>query len=173
MKRQETRQIAFRALLVALSLVLLHIAVLLPSGRLGMTAIAGLVPVAAVVSYGLPSGVQCYICTAIMAFILIPDKGLTTLYCLFLGLYPIVKGGVERLRRLPLEIFLKLLFFNGILTLLLFFMKQILYAAVPLESTPQWLVYLGGNGIFLVYDFGISQVIAVCGKRILPLLRKR
>ena len=37
---------------------------------------------------------------------------------LFFGLYPLVKYSIERIRRLPLELVLKLAFFNGMLSVL-------------------------------------------------------
>ena len=103
-------RVALTAVLAAVSLILLYLSTLLPTGRMGIVALAGLTPAAAVVSSGVGAGVLCYAGTGILALILLPDKGGALLYLLFFGLYPIVKYAVERLRRLPLELFLKLVF---------------------------------------------------------------
>lgn len=113
-------RVALTAVLAAVSLILLYLSTLLPTGRMGIVALAGLTPAAAVVSSGVGAGVLCYAGTGILALILLPDKGGALLYLLFFGLYPIVKYAVERLRRLPLELFLKLVFFNGVLTVFWF-----------------------------------------------------
>ena len=55
-----SRRTALVAMLGALSLVILYLAALSPTGRLGIVALAGLVPGAAVVSAGLGGGLLCY-----------------------------------------------------------------------------------------------------------------
>ena len=164
--------LAFSAMLTALSLALLTVATLAPSGRVGLTAAAGLFPAAAVVSYGLPAGVLCYGGTAILALLLLTDKGLAVLYLLFFGLYPLVKGGVERMRRLPLELLFKLLFFNGVFSLFLFGFSALLLSLMPWEGLPVGGLYLAGNVVFLIYDFGFSKLICFYRERVDRVLRK-
>lgn len=166
------RKVALSAVLTAISLVTLYFAALIPSGRLGMTAAAGLFPAAAVVSCGLTAGFLCYGGTAILAFLLLTDKGLALLYLVFFGLYPMVKGLIERLRRLPLEFLLKLLFFNAVFTLVLLAASGLLFSMIPWEDLPLGLLYLAGNVVFLLYDFGFSKVIGFYTQRVDRVLRK-
>lgn len=166
------RTVALSAVLAALSLVLLYMAALMPSGRMGLTAAAGLFPAAAVVSCGLPAGFLCYGGTAILALLLLSDKGLAILYLLFFGLYPLVKGIIERMRRLVLELSLKLLFFNGVLTLVLWAFSALLFSMMPWEGLPLWGVYLAGNAVFLLYDFGFSKMICFYQQHVDRVLRK-
>ena len=165
-------RVALTAVLAAVSLILLYLSTLLPTGRMGIVALAGLTPAAAVVSSGVGAGVLCYAGTGILALILLPDKGGALLYLLFFGLYPIVKYAVERLRRLPLELLLKLVFFNGVLTVFWLGLRAVLLSALPAAGQALWLVYAGGNVVFLLYDFGFSQVISFYGRRIDRVLRK-
>ena len=165
-------RVALTAVLAAVSLILLYLSTLLPTGRMGIVALAGLTPAAAVVSSGVGAGVLCYAGTGILALILLPDKGGALLYLLFFGLYPIVKYAVERLRRLPLELFLKLVIFNGVLTVFCFVLRAVLLSAMPAAGQALWLVYAGGNVVFLLYDFGFSQVISFYVRRIDRVLRK-
>ncbi len=165
-------RVALTAVLAALSLILLYLSVLSPTGRMGLVALAGLIPAAAVVSSGVGAGVLCYAGTGILALILLPDKGNALLYLLFFGVYPIVKYAVERLRRLPLELLLKLAFFNGMLTVFWFGLRAVLLSALPEAGQALWLVYAGGNVVFLLYDFGFSQVISFYSRRIDRVLQK-
>lgn len=166
------KMLALSAMLTALSLALLYMAALVPSGRMGLTAAAGLFPAAAVVSYGLPAGFLCYGGTAILALLLLTDKGLAMLYVFFFGLYPLVKGIVERMRRLPLELLLKLLFFNGVFSLALFGFSALFFSLVPWEGLPVGGLYLAGNAVFLLYDFGFSKLICFYRERVDRVLRK-
>lgn len=173
MKRsQNTRGIALAALLAALSLVVLYLSVLSPSGRMGLVAVAGLLPAAAVISGGPSAGAMCYTATSILSLILLPDKGNALLYLLFFGLYPLVKYAVERLRRLTLELVLKLLFFNAVLTLFWFGFRWAFVAALPAVQTVPWVLYPAGNVIFLVYDFGFTKLISFYTLRVDRILRK-
>ena len=166
------RTVALSAVLTAVSLVFLYIATLAPSGRMGLTAVAGLFPAAAVVSCGLPAGFLCYGGTAILSFLLLTDKGLALLYLVFFGLYPMVKGLIERLRRLPLELVLKLAFFNAVLSLVLIGFSSLLFSLVPWEDLPLGLLYAAGNVVFLIYDLGFSKVIGFYAHRVDRVLRK-
>lgn len=157
---------ALGGVLAALSLVLLYISTLLPSGRIGMVAVAGLVPAAGVISGGLAAGFLCYGAAGLLGLLLLPDKGCALLYVIFFGLYPMIKSIIERLRKLPLELLLKLAFFNAVLAILLFgfsafllpFLPELLHSPLP--------IFLAGNAAFLLYDYGFSKLIAYYAARI-------
>ncbi len=166
------RLVALTAVLAALSLVFLYVSCMVPTGRMGVVAVAGLLPAAAVVSAGPAAGALCYAGTGLLALILLPDKGNALLYLLFFGVYPLVKYAVERLRRLPLELVLKLAFFNAAFSLFWFALRAVFLAALPVGDWATWLLYLGGNAVFLVYDFGFTKLIGFYIARIDKPLRK-
>lgn len=173
MKQQTVAgRVALAALLAALSLGILYSACVAPAGRLGLVAVAGLMPAAAVISAGPRAGGLCYGGTGLLALFLLPDKGNALLYLLLFGLYPLVKYGIERLRRLVLELVLKLVFFNGVLTLLWCALRPVLLSAVPVPEGMAWLLYLGGSIVFLCYDFGFTKLIGFYVQRVDRPLRK-
>lgn len=157
---------ALGGVLAALSLVLLYISTLLPSGRIGMVAVAGLVPAAGVISGGLAAGFLCYGAAGLLGLLLLPDKGCALLYAIFFGLYPMVKSLIERLRRLPLELLLKLAFFNVVLAILLFGFSAVLLPFLPELLNSPLPIFLAGNVAFLLYDFGFSKLITYYAARI-------
>ncbi len=163
---------ALGGVLAALSLLLLYGAALLPSGRIGMVAVAGLVPAAGGGSGGLAAGFLCYGAAGLLGLLLLPDKGCALLYVIFFGLYPMVKSAVERLRRLPLELLLKLAFFNGALTVALFGFSTLLFPLLPEFLHSPLPVFLAGNVGFLIYDYGFSKLITFYAARIRGAARK-
>lgn len=171
-KKQNASRVALVAVLTALSLVILYLSALAPMGRMGLVAVAGLLPAAAVVSCGMGAGALCYAGTGILALILLPDKTNALFYLLLFGLYPLVKSAVERVRKLPLELALKLIFFNVVLTVFWFGLKNVLFSALPVGEYAAVLVYLAGNVAFLIYDFGFTKLIAFYLARIDRVLRK-
>lgn len=164
-----SRSVAVAGVLAAGSLAVLWLACVAPSGRLGLTAVAGLFPVAGVLAAGRVAGYLCWAAGGILGLILLPDKGVALMYLAFLGLYPVVKSRIESLRRLGVEWVLKLAFFNVMLTLFWYVFRSLF-----LPQPPQWLgdnsllLYGAGNLVFVAYDVGLSRLIALFQARIGP-----
>ena len=159
-------KVAYPAVLGALSLVLVYIGSIAPTGDWGIIAVAGLLPSAAVISVGLQAGFLCWACVSILAFLLIPDKFCVLMFAVLFGLYPMVKSLIERLRRRPLEYVLKLVFFNLAFTVLYVVMKNAVLASLPEVFSVVWVLYLAGNVVFLLDDFGFSKLIGAYIARI-------
>lgn len=148
------------------SLAFLYFASVLPSGRVGFCAAAGLFPLGAIILCGKNAGILCWIVSSMLAFFFIPDKTIVFLYFIFLGIYPIVKAAIEAKKSIPLEIFLKILYYMVSFLFLRFFSKIFFPAAyVQWHSIKQWLLFLFGCLVFLVYDLGLTQFILMLKKR--------
>ena len=166
-------RVALGGVLAALSLLLLYLGSMMPLGRLGMVAVAGLVPAAGVVSGGLAAGFLCYGAAGLLGLLLLPDKGCALLYLLFFGLYPMVKSLIERLRALPLELLLKLAFFNLMLAVLWFGFSAFLFPMLPEFLRRALPVFVVGNAAFLLYDYGFGKLITYYASRVGPAARRR
>lgn len=164
-----SRRTALGGVLAAGSLVFLFAACVTPSGRLGLTAVAGLFPVVGVLAAGRAAGYLCWAAAGLLGLILLPDKGIALLYLAFLGLYPVVKSRLESMRRRAVEWGCKLAFFNAVLTLFWFMLRGLF-----LPDPPAWLgdnsllLYLAGNVVFAAYDIGLSRLIALFQARLGP-----
>lgn len=163
---RQAMKVAYPAILGALSLILVYIGSVAPSGNWGIVAVAGLFPAAAVISVSLKAGALCWAGVSILAFILIPGKFCALMYAVLFGLYPIAKALIERIRRKPLEYLLKLVFFNITFTVLYLAMKAAVLDSLPAALSVVWVLYLVGNVVFLVYDFGFSKLISLYIARI-------
>ena len=158
----KSSSIALGGILAAVSLLLLWLAGLAPSGRVGLTAVAGLAPVVGVLASGHAAGYLCWAGAGLLGLILVPDKGIPVLFLLFFGIYPVVKGRIESMRRLAAEWPLKLAFFNAALSVLWFLLRGLV-----LPNPPSWLgdssliLYIAGNAAFVMYDIGLSKIIAM------------
>lgn len=158
-RRSRSAGVAYPAILGALSLLLLYGASVAPTGSWGLAAVAGLFPAAAVISVGMKAGVLCWAGVSILAFLILPGKLCALLYAALFGLYPIVKALIERLRRRGPEYLLKLAFFNAAFTLIFVVMRAAVLDSLPQALSRVWLLYLVGNVVFLLYDFGFSKLI--------------
>lgn len=168
-KRDKVRRpyTALGGVMAAGSLVLLWLACVAPSGRIGLTAAAGLFPLAAVLYGGRAAGWLCWAAASLLGLILLPDKGVALLFLAFLGPYPVVKGWLETLERREVEWGLKLCWFNLTLTFFWFVLQQLF-----LPQAPDWLkdsallLYVLGSFVFVAYDIGLSRLITLLRTRL-------
>ena len=163
MRRKNTAvTVAYPAILGALSLLLVYIGSIAPTGNWGIVAAAGLLPGLAVISVGMKAGLLCWAGVSILAFLLVPDKFCVLLFGALFGLYPMMKSLIERLRKKPLEYVLKLAFFNAAFTAVYLVMSAAVAASLPqVLGSSVWVLYLAANVVFLLYDYGFSKLIAL------------
>lgn len=168
MKRKNAAiKVAYPAILSALALILVYLASIAPTGRLGIVAAAGLLPAAAVISSDLKAGFLCWAGVSVLAFLLVPEKFCVLLFTVLFGLYPMVKSLAESLGCKWKGYLLKLAFFNAALTVIYRVMEGALLAALPeMLGKAWWMVYLMGNAVFLIYDYGFSRLIGLYMARI-------
>jgi hypothetical protein len=172
-ERMKSFSIALPAVFSAFSLVMLYIACVVPSGLWGLVAVAGLGPLAVVASIGVREGLLCWAGSSILAFLLLPDKFCAMLFVLLFGVYPIVKSVAEKTRSVWKSVLIKLGFFNLSVSVLFLTMGALMTAALPdIAEGKLWLIYLGGNIIFLVYDLGLNRLISFYLVRIDRIVRR-
>ncbi len=167
-RKSSAAKVAYPAILAALALVLVYLGSIVPRGNIGIVAAAGVLMAGAVISVSIQAGFLCWGAVSILAFLLVPDKLCALMFAVLFGLYPMVKSIVEA-RRWPkaLEIAVKLIFFNAALTVLWLVMGAALLASLPeFMAKGWWIVYLIGNIVFLLYDFGFSGLIALYAARV-------
>ena len=98
--------------------------------------------------------------TAVLTFFLL-------LFAALFGLYPMVKSAAEKPRKRVLGYAVKLAFFNAAFTILYLTMAGALLASLPPAlGGALWVLYPAANVVFLLYDYGFSQLIAAYLRRV-------
>ncbi len=156
---KKTRKLTFAALLTALTVALLYIASVLPTSRIGVTAISGLLIAAAVIEYGIGAGLSCFAASAVLAAVIIPMKSVALLYALFFGSYPILKSLIERTKNRAAEWALKLLVFNAALTVLYFLWRLGFLAGIEPGAAVSAVFYAISNVFFVLYDIAFTRLV--------------
>lgn len=169
--KSKTRNITLSAVLIALNVVFLYLAVILPSGRMGFVAVSSLFVVAGVIELGISPAVLVFVSCSILGALILPDKTAVIVYALFFGYYPIVKSLAERSRSKVLTWVVKLAVFNAAFTALWFLFKTILFDSKYLE-TSLLLIYPAINLVFIIFDIGLTRLISFYIVRISKILRK-
>lgn len=156
--KTNVRALTRSAVCAALSVVLLYLAALLPSGRLALTAVAGLAAMLVMLACGGKWAIGVYIVSAFLALLLTPSKTCAILYAAFLGYYPAISCQIERVRSQTAQWGIKFVLFNAAVAALFLLSRAILTDALPmkLQAWPLWIVWIGMNAVFLVYDIGLK-----------------
>lgn len=157
---KSARNVTYPALLGAVSLVLLYGSAISPTGAIGLVALAGLPCAGVVIAGGTTAGLLCWATVSLLGFLLVPDKFCVLLYAAMFGLYPVVKSVVEGMERKVLGVVCKLVFFNLSCTVVVWVAKAVALEGLPLGNISLAVIYLAGNVVFLLYDFGFSRLIA-------------
>ena len=145
--------------MTALAVVFLYLAAILPTGRYGLVAAASLFGVAAVIETGLSGGVFVYLGASLLGFLLVPDKLDLMLFVLFFGYYPVLKSLAERMENRVLSWGVKLAVMNAALTVIRVFFASLIFDYAAMAGSTA-LVYLFVNIVFVIFDIGVSKVIA-------------
>lgn len=158
----KTKKLTQSALIAALSSALLILSAVLPTGRLAVVAIAGLCMTVAVINCGAFYAAGAFAVSGVIGLLLSPVKGCAVAYLLFLGWYPIVKSPIEHIKSRTAEMMVKLLVFNAALAASYFAAVSLLMNDLNLSiesRLPGALMWLAANVVFVLYDFGLTQLI--------------
>lgn len=155
MKNSSASNVTKGGLLVALTLVILYAANFITFNTLFLLGLtSALIPLAIIIS-DVPTSIMVYGASAILSYVLIPDKTLWLLYTVVFGPYGVVKLFIERRRNTVLEIILKLVYFNLVIAATFFLYKSFFMPNVELEYSIA-LVILVGNVAFFIFDYVLT-----------------
>lgn len=162
------RALTRSAVLSALAAALLYLGAVLPSGRIALTAVAGLSALSVMLDFGGKWALGVYAVSALLGLLLAPAKSCAILYAVFLGFYPALKVLIERVRLRAAQWGIKLAVFNAVVLALYFLARAVLTDAISAlpERLPVWLLWLGLNAVFFVYDLGLTGLIKTYVRRI-------
>ena len=157
-----SKKLTLSAMLVALGAVLMAIGGYVEVLDLTVCAVVSLLVAFSCVEIGSPYTWLIWLATSLATFLIQPGKSLWLLYLLIFGIYPILKGFIERAAR-PLWYLFKLLFVNAVLALLTYVWELIFgVALVPIENKLIVIgVYAVMNIAFIAYDMFITVMMRI------------
>lgn len=157
----KSSKIAKGGLFTALSLILIYLSSIMPTNKLALISAASFIIPISILNIGVKMTSVVYLAVSILALILIPSKGIAIFYILFFGLYGFVKLYIEKIRKLSIELFLKLSFFNIVLVFCSFLYTQFFAAMINIEPYTKYLipVIILAQVAFIAYDYLVSLLI--------------
>lgn len=174
------RRVAFGGVISALCLAVLFLSGVFPFAEYAIPAAAGLFLTALVIDFGKPIAWLCWGAVSLLALFVVPNKEAALLFACLFGPYPILKSVLEHLPSRILEWICKLLIFNAgavaayALLVFAFGIQEALDSMQIPGLSLSWsllLFLIGGNVVFLLYDYALSGLIAFYLQQIRPKLK--
>lgn len=164
--KTKTKKLTIAAMLAALQLVLLYIGTISPSSKLALTAVAGIINAAVLIECGVSSSVLSFVAVSALGAVILPQKSIALLYIAFFGYYPLVKSAAEHIRNRAVEWVSKLAVFNLACVICWAALRFGFITDISLPNVALALLWLGLNVVFVIYDIGLTKLIALYIQRI-------
>lgn len=161
-----TKKLTVAAMLAALQLVLLYLGTVMPSWKLAVTALAGIINAAVLIECGVTSAILSFVAVSALGAVILPQKSITLLYIAFFGYYPLMKSAAEHANSRVLEWIVKLVVFNFACVICWVALRYGFITDISLPEIALALLWLGLNVVFVIYDIGLSRLISLYMQRI-------
>lgn len=154
----KTNIISRGGVFTALSLLFIYLSSILPTNKLALLTLSTFLIISSIITIGVKGSFMVYAAVSILSIFLVNSKGIAFIYILFFGLYGFVKFYIEKIRKLPLEIFIKILFFNSIFALTYSLYEKLFIGVIDLSSL-KFSVYILIIALeigFIIYDYVLT-----------------
>lgn len=153
----KAKHIAESGILVSATLIILYATSILPISTLSVLTLAScLIPIS-IIRTSIKNTILVYISASLLSFFILPIN-ISLYYTLFFGVYGIIKYFVEKLNKLILEIILKLISFNLLLSVIYFI--SISFLGNLSTNFPVYLLWIIAQIAFLIYDYALTVIIS-------------
>ncbi|MBQ7344346.1 MAG: hypothetical protein IJW53_06275 [Clostridia bacterium] len=177
---KQTKKLTLSAMIVALGTVFMVLGAVIEVFDLTAVALASVLVAFVYIELGSPYTWLVWICTTLCTFLLYQHSAMWFIYLVLFGIYPILKGYIERLKR-PLWWPLKLVYGNIAFVLMLFGIKLI--TGLPFIDPTEDFLGISGKALYIVtwvllnvaliaYDFFITVMVRFYMERLRPKFRK-
>jgi hypothetical protein len=165
-----SRNIAFGGIFTALSILLIYLAATLPINKLIMLGLASCIIPLSIITTNVKNSLLVYFASSVLCLIIVPPTGTALSYIMLFGLYGFIKYFTEKLRNAPVEILLKLLFFN-VSIFLTYSIYSTLFTDIIKINLPTIPLIIVLQFIFVIYDYVLTAFINYANKTLLNKLK--
>lgn len=162
---RNTKKVALGGVMLALQMATLFLAGFVPGIELTLYALSSLYAAIIIIETNISGGLLFYIASVLLALLIIPNKAAILPYIFFFGIYAVIKLMIEKIGKQLIEIPLKLVFFNTSIGAGIILFKSMFLGNINLPEYSNLLLVLGGQLLFLLYDYLFTLLVAFYKKR--------
>lgn len=168
-RNKKTSYIAKGGFFTAIGFIFIYLSTIVPVNRAYLLAMASCIIPLSVITTNVKNAIVVYMSTSLLALLICGAKITVVLYIIFFGIYGLVKYYIELLRKLYLELILKLLFLNMDLAILLFIYK-LFFPGLLKIAMPVYIIVAAAQVAFLVFDYILTMFITYSNKHFIKKL---
>lgn len=166
MKRDKIFRITIGGVCLALTVISVYAASIVPGVELTLLAVSSLFTAIVLMESGVGSSVLFYCAAMLLGLIIVPNKLSVIPYGFFFGYYGILKYYIEKLHGGLLQTVVKLLFFAGLMCVGLLGFRELFTDSIHIPDMPVALLIIAGILMLFLYDFIYSCLINFYVRRI-------
>lgn len=160
---KKTLDLARGGLFTALGVLFIYLSSVIPTSRLYVLGIASCIIPLSILTTNLKTSFLIYISTSILSLLIAGFKGTVLMYIFLFGLYGFVKYYIEKLRNMPFEIILKLIYFNISIGILYYFYTAF-FAGELRINLPIYVALIAFQFVFIIFDYVLTLFISYANK---------
>jgi hypothetical protein len=166
MKNSFSRRVVLGGISTALIILSLYGGTVIRTNKIAFMVLATFGSALPYIGGNISTGVLSYISSAILGWLILPNKLYGIVYALF-GIYPLIKLKSEKFK-VGFEFLLKYLWFNITLIMYYIFFKNFVYLNSFFLSTQGIIILIiAAEGLFFVYDYIFTKFIMLVQDRVL------
>lgn len=159
----KTSSIARGGLFTALGVLFIYLSIISPTSKLYLLGVASCIIPLSILTTSIKNSFFIYLATSFLSLILTGVNGNVVAYIAFFGLYGFVKYYIEMLRKLPIEIIFKLIFFNLSIALL-YMLSKVFFNGIINTNISIYIILFMIQFIFLIFDYALTLFISYVQK---------
>ncbi|MEG0874152.1 MAG: hypothetical protein RSB05_00895 [Clostridiales bacterium] len=167
---EKNRTLALAGIMTAFTVIILFFAMVIPNLKLVLYGLSSLPIAVILIECDKKTAGLFFTATAVLALILIPDKTAVLPYVVVLGFYGFIKAIAEKFTNNIVEWAIKIIYFNATLAIYLWLVLAIFLPNIVLPI-PLWVLIIGAEVGFVIYDFIYSACIWYYEKQIRPKIK--
>lgn len=165
-----SKKTAFLSILTVLCVLCMMLASFIKTNTIFFTLLASAFVFLGVYEYRISGGLCVYIASAVLGFLLVPDKNVIIFFAVFFGYYPILKTLTERINSFCGEWLLKLSAGTAAFFFIYYFFTKLFFSFEI--KLPLAVLYIAAAVLFVIYDKALSLFLKFYMIRIKPYIKQ-
>ncbi|MBR6444498.1 MAG: hypothetical protein IKS63_03620, partial [Firmicutes bacterium] len=165
-ERKGTYKIALGGVFLALTIVSLVIASVIPGVELTFYALSSVFIGMMILETGIGGGLAVYTATIILGLLLVPNKVALIPFIFFFGIYAVIKCFAEKPKQRSVQMIIKIVFFAAVFCIAYLFFKELFFGNIDLPGWSFPALLIAGIAGFILYDFVFTLILEIYKKRV-------
>ena len=165
-KRISAYQLALGGVFLALTVVSLFVASVIPGFELTFYALSSVFIGLMILETGIDRGLIVYVAAVFLGFVLIPNKAAVIPFIFFFGIYPVIKCLAEKPQQKAVRMIIKIVFFAAVFCIAYLLFKDLFFGNIDLPGWSFPVLLIAGVGAFILYDFIFTLILELYKKRV-------